>query len=127
MKLNNGKSNFFIVVIFFLCTFLASAQETAAFKAIEHLNKSAATYSGSAAASWAVSCIPGCTECPECLSSTCSCGCTYFTTREFCPIIFAVVVTNTKTFFVCQHTKTQWFMEGGQVATKGLVLFSGGI
>jgi hypothetical protein len=40
-----------------------------------------ATYSGSAAASWAVSCIPGCSECPECLSSSCSCGCTYFTTR----------------------------------------------
>ena len=41
-----------------------------------------ATYSGSAAASWAVSCIPGCSECPECLNSNCACGCTYFTTRK---------------------------------------------
>lgn len=39
-------------------------------------------YSGSTAASWALSCIPGCSECPECTSSTCSCGCTYFTTRK---------------------------------------------
>ncbi len=41
------------------------------------------TYSGSSAASWAVSCIPGCSECPECTSPDCSCGCTYFTTRTW--------------------------------------------
>ncbi len=71
-----------------LLSFLVFAAVAARVSASIALNLTA-TYSGSAAASWAVSCIPGCTECPECTSPDCSCGCTYFTTRKSIPFYFS--------------------------------------